>query len=81
MKELDLLKEKCVQSMKDVDSFVKEHYDELEQQIRKQHNIPSDWFVKIISNCGVVSATYRASELDEWTQLVYYNGEWMELSF
>ena len=42
MKELDKLKEKCIQAMKDMDAFVDEHYEELCNEIREQRNIPED---------------------------------------
>ena len=81
MKELDKLKEKCVQAMKDVDAFVDEHYEELIKEIRKQWNVPEDWIVKIVSNCGVVHGCFRQSEKDEWQMVIYNNGEWMNSNF
>lgn len=81
MKELDELKEKCIQAMKDVDVFVDEHYDELCDEIREQWNIPKEviagWEIKIISNCGIICGCFRQSENDEWTRVIYNNGEWM----
>ena len=81
MKELDELKEKCVQAMKDVDAFVDEHYEELIKEIREQWNVPEGWIVKVISNCGVVHGCFRQSEKDEWTRVIYNDGEWMNSNF
>ena len=39
MEELDELKSKCVQAMKDVDAFVDEHYEELIAEMKSQHII------------------------------------------
>jgi len=78
MKELDELKEKCVQAMKDVDAFVGEHYDELCNEIREQWNVPKDWIVMIVSNCGVVHGCYRQTDKNEWYRVIYNNGEWMD---
>ena len=79
MEKLDELKEKCIQAMKDVDTFVDEHYEELCNEIREQRNIPEGWIVKIVSNCGVVHGCFRQSEKDEWTRVVYNDGEWLPL--
>ena len=76
MKELDELKEKCVQAMKDVDDFVDEHYEELLEEMRNEWKVPSDWEAKILSNYGVVHGCFRQSEKDEWTRVVYNDGEW-----
>lgn len=76
MKELDELKEKCVQAMKDVDAFVDEHYEELIFEMRKVWNVPLDWEAKILSNFGVVHGCFRQSDKDEWTRVIYNNGEW-----
>ena len=78
MKELDELKKKCIQAMKDVDNFVSEHYDELCSEIRKQYNVKDDWQVRVISNCGMVFGCYRQSDKDEWFRVIYNNGEWMD---
>lgn len=77
MEELDELKEKCVQSMKDVDAFVDENYEELCNEIREQWVVPEDWIVKIVSNCGVVNGCFRKSEKDEWVRVFYNDGEWL----
>lgn len=79
MKELDELKEKCVKAMKDVDDFVDEHYEELCNEIREQWNVPEDWIVKIVSNCCVVHGCFRQSEEDEWSRVIYNDGEWLRL--
>ena len=79
MKELDKLKEKCVQAMKDVDAFVDEHCGELIVEMRKEWNVPLDWEVKILSNYGVVHGCFRRDEKDEWTRVIYNNGEWHSL--
>lgn len=76
MKELDELKEKCVQAMKDVDAFVDEHYEELIVEIRNEWNFPLDWEVRVLSNFGVVHGCFRQSDKDEWTRVIYNNGEW-----
>ena len=81
MKELDELKEKCIQAMKDVDNFVSEHYDELCNEIRKQYNVKEDWIVKIVSNCGVVHGCYRQSDKGEWFRVIYNNGYWLDNNF
>ena len=73
MKELDELKEKSIQAMKDVDNFVSEHYDELCNEIRKQHNVKDDWHVRVVSNCGMVCGCYRQSDKDEWFRIIYNN--------
>ena len=78
MEELDKLKEKCVQAMKDVDSFVDEHYEELCDEIREQWNVPAEWEIRIISNCGIVCGCFRHSNIDEWCRVIYNNGEWMD---
>lgn len=78
MKELDELKEKCVQAMKDVDTFVDEHYEELCNEIREQWNVPEDWIVEIFSNCGIVCGCYRQSDKDEWFRVIYDNGIWFD---
>lgn len=80
MKELDELKDKCVQAMKDVDAFVDGHYEELCNEIREQCNVPKDWIVKIVSNCGVVHGCFRQSDKDEWTRVIYNDGEWLPLT-
>lgn len=69
MKELDELKEKCVQAMKDLDAFVEEHYEELIAEMKSQHHLPYYWEARIISNCGVVHGCFRQSDKDEWTGL------------
>lgn len=83
MKELDELKERCVQAMKDVDAFVDEHYDELCDEIREQWNVPQKvpaiWEIRIISNCGVVHGCFRHSNTEEWHHIIYNNGEWISL--
>lgn len=76
MKELDELKEKCIQAMKDVDAFVDEHYEELMEEMRNEWDVPSDWETKILSNYGVVHGCFRQSEKDEWTRVIYNDGEW-----
>ena len=81
MEELDELKEKCVQAMKDVDAFVDEHYEELLDEMRNEWKLPSDWEAKILSNYGVVHGCFRQSDKDEWTRVIYNNGKWMEYSF
>ena len=81
MKELDELKEKCIQAIKDVDAFVEEHYGELCNEIKEQWNVPEDWIVKIVSNCGVVHGCLRQSEKDEWQTVIYNNGEWINSNF
>lgn len=80
MKELDQLKEKCVQAMKDVDSFVDEHYEELLEEMRNELKVPSDWETKIVSSWGVVHGRFRQSEKDKWTMVIYNDGEWHPLS-
>jgi hypothetical protein len=77
MKELDELKEKCVQAMKDVDAFVDEHYEELIEEMKSQHNIPYYWEARIVSKCGVVYGCFRQSDKDEWAIVIYNNGEWL----
>lgn len=79
MKELDELKSRCIQAMKDVDSFVEGHYDELLTEIREQYSIPHDWEMRIISNCGVVTGCFRPSIEDEWRIVVYNDGAWKYL--
>ena len=79
MKELDKLKEKCVQAMKDVDAFVDEHYEELIAEMKSQHNLPSDWESRIVSNCGVVHGCFRQSSQDEWERVIYNDGQWLPL--
>ena len=78
MKELDHLKEKCIQAMKDVDAYIDEHYDELCEEIRAQHNVPQDWDLKIVSNCGVVTGVFRHSPIHEWQRVIYNEGIWIE---
>ena len=78
MKELDILKEKCVQAMKDVDAFVDEHYEELIEEMKSQNNIPLYWEARIVSNYGVVHGCFRQSEKDEWHRVIYNNGEWID---
>lgn len=84
MKQLDKLKEKCVQAMKEVDAFVDEHYDELCDEIREKWNVPkevpAEWEIRIISNCGIVYGCFRHSNKDEWHRVIYNNGEWLPLS-
>lgn len=80
MKELDILKEKCVQAMKDVDAFVDEHYEELIAEMKSQHNLPYYWEARIVSNCGVVYGCFRQSEKYEWTSVIYNDGEWLPLT-
>lgn len=79
MKELDELKERCVQAMKDIDSFVDKHYDELLEEMKQQHAIPDDWDVKIVSNCGVVRGAFRPSITNKWQSLIYNKGVWRNL--
>lgn len=81
MKELDELKEKCVQAMKDVDTFVDEHYEELCNEIREQWNVPEDWIVKIASNCGVVYGCYKQTDKDKWYRVIYNNKTWLDNNF
>jgi len=81
MKELDELKERCVQAMKDIDSFVDKHYDELLEEMKQQHAIPDDWDMKIVSNCGVVYGCYRQSDKDKWFRVIYNNGFWLDNNF
>lgn len=81
MKELDKLKEKCIQAMKDVDAFVDEHYEELCNEIREQWNVPEDRIVKIVSNCGVVYGCYKQTDKDEWFRVIYNNGFWLDSNF
>lgn len=78
MKELDELKEKCIQAMQDVDDFVSKHYDELCDEIREQWYVPPEWEIRIISNCGIVFGCFRHSNIDEWYRVIYNNGEWMD---
>ena len=78
MKELDELKEKCVQAMKDVDAFVDEHYEELIAEMRNEWDVPSNWETKIVSNCGVVHGCFRQSNTDEWFRVIYNNGVWLD---
>lgn len=80
MKELDELKEKCVQAMKDVDAFVDEHYEELIEEMKSQHHLPYYWEARIVSNYGVVRGCVRQSEKDEWANVIYNNGEWIPLT-
>ena len=79
MKELDELKEKCIQAIKDVDVFVDEHYEELLEEMRNEWDLPSDWETKIVSNCCVVHGFFRQSSQDEWKRVIYNNGEWIAL--
>ena len=79
MKELDELKEKCFQAMKDVDTFVSEHYNELLDDMNQQCAIPDNWEMKIVSNCGVVTGMFRPSATDEWRGVVYNEGTWYQL--
>jgi len=79
MKELDELKERCVQAMKDIDSFVDKHYDELLDEMKLQHAIPDDWDMKIVSNCGVVRGAFRQSICNKWQSLIYNKGVWHNL--
>jgi FtsZ-binding cell division protein ZapB len=81
VKELDELKEKCIQAMQDVDNFVSEHYDELCNEIRKQHNVKDDWQVRVVSNCGMVHGCYRHTDKDEWFRVIYNNGFWFDDNF
>lgn len=76
MKQLDELKEKCVQAMKDVDTFVDEHYEELLDEMRSKLKVPSDWEAKIVSSWGLVNGRFRQSEKDKWTMVIYNDGEW-----
>lgn len=79
MKELDKLKEKCVQAMKDVDAFVDKHYEELIEEMCNEWKVPSDWETKIVSYCGFVHGCFRLSNKDEWTWVIYNDGEWILL--
>ena len=85
MKELDELKEKCIQAIKDVDTFVDEHYDELCDEIREQWNVPkevpAEWEIRIVSNSGIVCGCFRHSNTDKWHRVIYNNGEWMDNDF
>lgn len=80
MKELDKLKEKCVQAMNDVDDFVDEHYEELIEEMKSQLHLPHHWEARIISNCDVVHGFFRQSEKDEWTRVIYNDDEWLPLT-
>lgn len=81
MKELDELKEKCAQTMKDVDAFVDGHYEELVEEMKAQHGIPDSWEARIISNCGVVYGCFRINSQAEWHRVIYNNKEWMDCDF
>lgn len=83
MKELDILKQKCEQSMIDIDNYVDNHREELIDSFRSEHNIPKDWQIKIVSNCGSVSGCCREKDDDEWNLFIYYLGKWnkLELNF
>ena len=74
--ELDRLRNKCFKAMQDVDTFVEEHYEELCEEVRLQFDIPQDWELKIISNCGIVHASFRPTPTDYWHGVTYNNGKW-----
>jgi hypothetical protein len=78
MKELDILKQRCEQSM-----IVDNHRKELIDSLRSEHNIPKDWQIKILSNCGTVSGCCREKDDDEWNLFIYHLGKWnkLELNF
>ena len=81
MKELDKLKEKCVQALKDVDAFVDEHCEELITEMKSQLNLPSYWEARIVSNCGVVHGCFRQPDEEEWIRVIYNNGKWIPVNF
>jgi hypothetical protein len=83
MKELDILKQRCEQSMIDIDNYVDNHRKELIDSLCSEHNIPKDWQIKIVSNCGTVSGCCREKDDDEWNLFIYHLGKWnkLELNF
>ncbi len=81
MKELDKMKEKCVQALKDIDAFVDGNYEELLEEMRNELNVPLCWEARIVSNCGVVHGCFRQTDEEEWIRVIYNNGKWIPVNF
>ena len=80
LKVLDGLRKLCIIAMLLVDDFVELHKDMLVASLRKEFDIPDDWQVKILSNCGVVTGCFRQDDSSEWKSAIYNDKKWYDLT-
>ena len=78
LKILEDLRKLCVNAMILVDDFVEVHKDSLVASLRKEFDIPDDWQVKILSNCGVITGSFRPDDTSEWKSVIYNDMKWWE---
>lgn len=78
LKVLDGLRKLCKSAMLLVDDFVELHKDTLAASLRKEFDIPDGWQVKILSNCGVVTGSFRPDDTSEWKCVIYNDMKWWD---
>ena len=78
LKLLEGLRKLCVNAMILVDDFVEAHKDILTASLRKEFDIPDDWQVKILSNGGVITGSFRPDDISEWKCVIYNDMKWWD---